>query len=68
MSPLDPQEKLVLIVDDEADLVEVLKVRVRGWGYRVAAARDGEEAIQEVGRERPDLILLDYMLPRMNGL
>ncbi|HEV7703807.1 MAG TPA: diguanylate cyclase [Gemmatimonadaceae bacterium] len=58
---------LILIVDDHPDNVEVLKVRLDALGYRTATAGDGETALKMVAANPPDLILLDVMMPRMDG-
>jgi len=58
---------LILIVDDHPDNVEVLKVRLDALGYRTATASDGETALRFVAESPPDLILLDVMMPRMDG-
>jgi two-component system cell cycle response regulator len=58
---------LVLIVDDHPDNVEVLQVRLDALGYRTACASDGETALEMVAQSPPDLILLDVMMPRMDG-
>jgi two-component system, cell cycle response regulator len=58
---------LVLIVDDHPDNVEVLQVRLKALGYRTACASDGETALNMVAKSPPDLILLDVMMPRMDG-
>ncbi len=57
----------ILIVDDHEDNVEVLRARLEALGYDVASASDGYEALEEVERQTPDLILLDVMMPRMDG-
>jgi two-component system, OmpR family, phosphate regulon response regulator PhoB len=57
----------ILIVDDEADLVELLDYNLRQAGYNVVTAKDGAGAMAEVRRQRPDLILLDLMLPDIPG-
>ncbi len=57
----------ILIVDDEPDIVELLEYNLRQQGYTVATARDGASALAEVRRHRPDLILLDLMLPDVAG-
>lgn len=59
---------LVLVVDDEPPIVDLLSYNLRHSGYQVAVARDGEEALAVARRERPDLIILDLMLPRLDGL
>ena len=58
----------ILIVDDETRLVDVLKAYLERDGYRVAAAYNGREALLLARREKPDLILLDLMLPEMDGM
>jgi signal transduction histidine kinase len=57
----------VLIVEDEAELAEVLEFNLLRQGYQVLVAYDGLEACRLIGREKPDLILLDLMLPLLNG-
>lgn len=57
----------ILIVDDERVLREGLRRRLAGEGHCVRTARDGEEALQKIGERRPDLVLLDVMMPKMNG-
>lgn len=57
----------VLIVDDHPDNVEVIRVRLEARGYRTTCAADGEEALRLVAESPPDLILLDVMMPRMDG-
>ena len=59
------QEK-ILIVDDEADILEMLKYNLEKEGYAVLTARDGKGALEEV-RNGPDLVLLDVMMPEMDG-
>jgi DNA-binding response OmpR family regulator len=57
----------VLIVDDEPNIVVSLEFLMRKAGYEVAVARDGDEALAEVERFAPDLVLLDVMMPRRDG-
>jgi DNA-binding response OmpR family regulator len=57
----------VLIVDDEPDIVLALDFLMKQQGYETRVARDGDEALSEVERFRPDLVLLDVMLPRRDG-
>lgn len=59
--------KRVLIVDDEPNIVLSLEFLMEQSGYAVAVARDGEEALAQIASVRPDLVLLDIMLPKMNG-
>ena len=58
----------ILVVDDEPAIVDVLTYNLEKAHYRVVIARDGEEALRQVRHERPDLIILDLMLPGMDGL
>jgi len=57
----------VLVVDDEPDLLKLLEFLLRHEGYEVVSARDGMGALEAAQRERPDLILLDVVLPDMDG-
>jgi two-component system cell cycle response regulator len=58
----------ILIVDDHEDNVELLKARLESWGYGTESAGDGEEALQKVESAPPDLILLDVMMPKIDGI
>jgi DNA-binding response OmpR family regulator len=58
----------ILIVDDEPAIVEMLAYNLEQAHYQVTIARDGEEAVQKARQEQPDLIILDLMLPRLDGL
>lgn len=57
----------ILIVDDEKDIVFVLRMALQKEGYATDEANDGIEALQRVAIEKPDLILLDLMMPKMDG-
>ena len=59
--------KKILIVDDEPNIVISLQFLMRREGFEVVVARDGEEALDSVEKERPDLMLLDVMMPKING-
>ncbi len=58
----------ILIVDDEPPIVDMLSYNLRRGNYEVVIAWDGEEALQKARLEQPDLIILDLMLPRLDGL
>ena len=58
----------ILIVEDEKDIIKMLEYNLKKEGFRVVDARDGEDALDLANRENPDLILLDLMLPGMDGL
>ncbi len=60
-------KKKILIADDNPDNVELLRKRLNTQGYETAAAFDGEEALQAIGKESPDLLILDVMMPKMDG-
>jgi CheY-like chemotaxis protein len=59
---------LVLVVDDDPDILEAICDILEAEGYRVSRARHGVEALERVDVERPDLILLDLMMPVMDGV
>lgn len=58
----------ILIVDDEPDVVDLLEFNLRGAGFEVATAENGSKALKKVRDSIPDLILLDLMLPEIDGL
>lgn len=60
-------EQLILVVDDDPDLVESITMKLESNRFRVAKAYDGVEAWEKIKDERPDLIVLDVMMPRKNG-
>ena len=60
-------KKKVLIVEDEKNIVDILRFNLQRAGYDTAAAYDGEDGLAKAVSEKPDLILLDVMLPKMNG-
>jgi DNA-binding response OmpR family regulator len=60
--------KSILVVEDEESIAEAVRARLANEGYRVRVTHDGPQAIQAVEAERPDLVVLDLMLPGMDGL
>ncbi len=58
----------ILVVDDVADNVEILRMRLESLGYEIVVAEDGEQALAKVAETLPDLILLDIMMPKIDGL
>jgi DNA-binding response OmpR family regulator len=60
-------KKRILVVDDEVDLVETVRFSLDLEGYDVLVAYNGEEALNQARKENPDLILLDLMLPKLDG-
>jgi len=61
------RKSLILIVDDNVDTVELLRKRLRADGYETAEAYNGEECLSLVPECNPDVIVLDVMMPRLNG-
>lgn len=59
---------LILVVDDVADNVEILQMRLASQGYEVVTGGDGAEALEKIRGLRPDLVLLDIMMPKMDGI
>jgi len=62
------QNAKVLIVDDDMTLHEMYQERLKLEGYNIVSAYDGEEALAKVESEKPDVILLDIMMPKINGI
>jgi two-component system, OmpR family, alkaline phosphatase synthesis response regulator PhoP len=60
--------KKILIADDEPDILEILSFNLKGEGYEVATAKNGDEALDKAKIFKPDLIILDMMMPGKNGL
>ncbi len=63
-----PDSATILLVDDEDAVQKLLTYPLEREGFRVLQARDGEDALQQFGRERIDLVVLDLMLPKLDGL
>lgn len=59
--------QLILVVDDDPDLVESVSMRLVNDGFRVSKAYDGEEAWERIIEEKPQMLILDVMMPRKNG-
>jgi DNA-binding response OmpR family regulator len=60
-------EKLILVVDDDPDLVESVSMKLENDGFRVVKAYDGVEAWDRIKEEKPEMLILDVMMPRKNG-
>jgi two-component system, OmpR family, alkaline phosphatase synthesis response regulator PhoP len=60
--------KKILIADDEPDILEILSFNLKGEGYEVITAKNGDEAIDKAKNFKPDLIILDMMMPGKNGM
>jgi len=61
------EKKRILLVDDEEDLRKILKFRLEATGYDVSEAADGQEGLNKARSDSPDLIILDLMLPKIDG-
>jgi two-component system alkaline phosphatase synthesis response regulator PhoP len=57
----------VLAVDDEPDVLRLVEIKLKKAGFEVLTARDGEEGLNKAISERPDVVLLDVMMPKMDG-
>jgi two-component system alkaline phosphatase synthesis response regulator PhoP len=60
-------QKRILVVDDEVDLVETIRFPLEMEGFNVLVSYNGEDALNQARKENPDLILLDLMLPKLDG-
>lgn len=65
---MSPSNATILVVDDEPDILEFIEYNLQKEGYRVVLAGDGREAITKASEVTPDLILLDIMMPEMDGI
>lgn len=64
---MSEQKKTILVVDDDRELVDGLRIMLERQGHRVVTAHNGHDAKQAVANQRPDLMILDMMMPRMGG-
>ncbi len=60
-------KKMILIIDDETEMVEMMSMRLRAFGYDVEVAYDGSSGLEKVKQTKPDLVILDLMLPKIDG-
>ena len=60
-------KKRILVVDDEAELVKAIEIRLKQADYEILTAYDGLEGLEKAQKEKPDLILLDILMPNMDG-
>ena len=58
----------ILLVDDEQDFLAVMGRRIESWGYEVTPVSGGKEALEVIRRKEADLVILDYMMPVMDGI
>src|SRR3989338_1841917 len=59
--------KKILVIDDEPEMTELLKSRLESQSYEIITAHDGEEGLEKARYEKPDLIILDVLMPKMDG-
>ena len=62
------RKRKVLLVDDEIDFLEMLRMRLDASGYDVLTATNGEDALEKIRKEKPDAVLLDVLMPGLDGL
>src|SRR5580698_6211329 len=65
---MDTKGKKILIADDEPDILEILQYNLAAEGYQVVTAKDGDEALEKARNFNPELIVLDIMMPKKNGI
>ncbi len=65
---MEAKKNKILIVEDEATICNALRDKLAGAGFLVLAAKNGEEGLKAALKERPDMILLDILMPKMDGL
>ena len=58
----------ILLVDDEPDFLQIMGSLITGWGYDLVTASDGMEALDVIKENKPDIVVLDYMMPKMDGV
>jgi CheY-like chemotaxis protein len=61
-------KRKVLLVDDEEDFRKILGLRIKRWGYELIEASSGKEAIAVISQQVPDILILDYLMPGMDGV
>lgn len=61
-------KNIVLLVDDDANLREIIKAKLEATGFVVIEAKDGEDGVDKTKSNKPDLILMDVQMPKMNGI
>ena len=66
--PVDMQKSTILIVDDETDILDLIEYNLNKEGFKVMTAEDGERGLEQMRHTKPDLVLLDIMMPKMDGI
>ena len=59
--------KKILVIDDERDFINILTMRLKAAGYEIVSALDGRDGLEKARKTNPDLIILDIMMPKMDG-
>jgi signal transduction histidine kinase/CheY-like chemotaxis protein len=67
LSRISPHRGRLLVVDDDPQVVELVRQLLEDQSYEIKSASDGEEALEEIARQRPDVVLLDLLMPRLDG-
>ena len=67
-SPIPASNRTIMVVDDHPDLVEILRITLESKGFNVRCAYNGQELLDSLEKQIPDLIFLDIMMPKMDGL
>jgi len=62
------EERTIVVIDDEVEICDLLKDLLTAEGYKVSTATDSEQGLQMAMKQRPDLVLLDMNMPRMDGI
>src|SRR5690606_40533587 len=65
---MSSNKQKILIVDDEPDILELIEYNLKKEGYHVITATNGQQAVSEAKKHLPDLIILDIMMPKMDGI
>src|SRR5690349_10296232 len=65
---MEAKGQKILVADDEPDILEIIEYNLKAEGYEVYTARDGDEAIQKAKQVKPQLIILDVMMPKKTGV
>lgn len=60
-------ERKILLADDDPDVIEIVSMLLEDEGYEIVAAKDGAEALEKIKEENPDLVILDLLMPRVDG-
>jgi DNA-binding response OmpR family regulator len=64
---MPPQQRTILLVDDDHEIIESMRTILENKGYRILVARDGNSGLMVAERENPDLLILDMMMPKKSG-